>query len=1278
MATAEEGGATASTSSYGGGGAGGKFTKKSFRKAATPYDRPLPAPRRNDNNGSWLSKMVVEPASKLINYGAHRLFASLFRKRLPPPTAPQTSEINNGPSGGLPEAVPHTQQGAQEPSRGECSQPMDSSKSSGISELEQLLKQKTFTRSEIGHLTELLQSRAGEVSFSDGGKRYDETANEFGRHQQFVSSPMEGNKSGGDRSHGMMSTPMSNSQVLGDSIASPAELAKAFMGSRPSKVSPSMLGMRSPVSREDPFLSSTRFASKSPVMSLRTNTSAGRGAPDNGFITPRSRGRSAIYNMSRPLNSTGNGINSNGYAGLAMSPASLSSVEPDERFGPKSMTLKRRSSVLDDDVGSVSSIRRIRQKSNAIAPRIPHTSDSKQKQPLISEQKHVGKTVVENADQGFPSTSYDPVPSSSSEVASRILRHLEKLTPKQKSSDYKFVDVREKSTFKLTQNMLCGQALRSMEDLSSSKLLLDLQDDNKPASSSKATLPVASGSTSQQGKVEENSPQKSYTPMNNDSAVTVKASGFNAGTSKSVVETGLSEPPQKKRAFRMSAVEDFLDFDDDIECNGLASQPSVEGRGPVGSHTTDNISPVDKPKFVRTTISPEVKLPSGHVSSETSDRSPGTFMVGEGSSSVPLSNSEAATTAVQSAVFPVSVAAFDKPKETNSPPPLFSFSSKAADKFLFSSESSSRTPEAKPESPNSMVNVPVPSGAPMKSPDIEKGSQLNPPKTDDRNAETVPSAASNGPLHSSPLAGSFTTASFKETNEKSTAAAPLLFTPSTSIDNFVPSGTGTSSSTASSGSIFGLAAPSSNVTGSVFKFGASTEPSTAVSAATTTIVPLGGDSKTNADTDPSTGSSSSALSNVVPFGSTSSVHGMFGLSSSVSHSTANNNLQGSLFGNASKPFVSGLETASQGTSFQSVAPASSPSFSINNTAPVSFGFSSSSASSTVTTGAVIPSNAVSSSSNAAPSTFSFGFSSSSSSTNAVGLSTGGGVFSFGAGSSVSSAPVVNTASSFSSGTTTSGVFSFGANSSSSSAINSASSSSAPSTNAFGSTWQNPKPSVFGSTITSAPPSTGFAFGSTVTSAPPSTGFAFGSTVTSAPPSTGFAFGSTTTSAPPSTGFAFGSSSTTSAPTNAAPGFSFNTPSPSVLPVFGNAPSGFGASPVNNNDQMSAEDSMAEDTVQSTAPSVPAFGQTFGQTPVSPSPTGFMFGSTPPSQGGNNNPFPFGAQQQNNQVAPQNPSPFQASNSLEFNAGGSFSLGSGAGDKAGRKFVKIGRSKNRKK
>lgn len=109
--------------------------------------------------------------------------------------------------------------------------------------------------------------------------------------------------------------------------------------------------------------------------------------------------------------------------------------------------------------------------------------------------------------------------------------------------------------------------------------------------------------------------------------------------------------------------------------------------------------------------------------------------------------------------------------------------------------------------------------------------------------------------------------------------------------------------------------------------------------------------------------------------------------------------------------------------------------------------------------------------------------------------------------------------------------------------------------------------------------------------------------------------------------------------------------------------GFAASP--GNDQMSAEDSMAEDPVPSSV---------FGQPSVSPSP-GFAFGSTTPTQP---NPFVFSGQQ--NQAATQSPSPFQATGSLEFNAGGgSFSLGSsGGGDKSNRKIVRINRNKNRKK
>lgn len=87
MATAgEDTTANAPSAAYEGGGAGGKFRKRPFRRAqATPYDRPPTTALRNP---SWLSKLVVDPASKLINAGARRLFASFSRKTLPPPPPP--------------------------------------------------------------------------------------------------------------------------------------------------------------------------------------------------------------------------------------------------------------------------------------------------------------------------------------------------------------------------------------------------------------------------------------------------------------------------------------------------------------------------------------------------------------------------------------------------------------------------------------------------------------------------------------------------------------------------------------------------------------------------------------------------------------------------------------------------------------------------------------------------------------------------------------------------------------------------------------------------------------------------------------------------------------------------------------------------------------------------------------------------------------------------------------------------------------------------------------
>ncbi|KAL2539854.1 Nuclear pore complex protein [Abeliophyllum distichum] len=167
------------------------------------------------------------------------------------------------------------------------------------------------------------------------------------------------------------------------------------------------------------------------------------------------------------------------------------------------------------------------------------------------------------------------------------------------------------------------------------------------------------------------------------------------------------------------------------------------------------------------------------------------------------------------------------------------------------------------------------------------------------------------------------------------------------------------------------------------------------------------------------------------------------------------------------------------------------------------------------------------------------------------------------------------------------------------------------------------------------------------------------------------------------GSSFGASSSSFATNNApmvlnsssgassSPVFSLSAaPAAALLPVFGNPSSPFGISPGNNN-QVNTEDSMAEDPVPSSTPSLPVFGQPS----ISPSPPGFMNGSPNPSQA---NPFQFGGQP--NQVSQQKPSPFQASTSLEYNAGGSFSLGSGGGggDKSSRKIVKVNRNRNRRK
>ncbi|XP_073016074.1 uncharacterized protein [Primulina eburnea] len=1182
-------------------GAGGKFRKFPFRRGqrpTTPYDRPPTYVRGinshnngSNNSGSLFTKLVVDPASKFINYGAHRFFGSVFRKPLPP-TPPQPTEVNGDLIDEPHAVVSNDQSGAQKSEAGEFTQPLNSSSSSGISELEQLLKQKNFSRSEVDHLIELLQSRAVESSFRVESQRTEKVVSDSGRHP-FASGPLEENIYEGDRSQGVMSTPVINSKVIEDDLASPAELAKAYMGSRPSKISPSMLGTRS--------------------------------LSENGFVTPKSRGRMATYSMVHTPHSRvhphsvqkGFRLTNNDNTGPSM-PSYHSLVEQSEKFESKPLALKRKNSVLDDDLGFVGPVRRIRQKPNLLASKTSVTASgtesgfdsvlvsSKQKLPVIVKPKSsISKTVGENQDDSNPSASYTHVPSRSSEVAARILQHLEKLTPKEKSPESKLVKLRDKSPLRLTPSMLGGQAVKIKEDVVSPQCLLNFQDGQKMKDTSTATLPGAWDSTVQKsGNAEQTSTENSVmraellnAVMKNDIVESLKAPGPSSKTVHSIVKNGVvAQPPLEERAFRMDAQED-----DGVNCYEAAAGPLAEGKRPNETRFVDNDASITKgPTVLKANNQPKAMVPSGHISNKTTESGTlGGHMIGLGNGGTvfpPLS------AAIQSESDPHSVDLFGKLKGTKDLPPSSPFSSRTVDEL-----------------------------------------------------PALPSGSSN-------------------------RTTVLKLENSSSIASFGSTGNGASSSAAISGSFFGSNVAPSVSGGPVATFGAFVDPTTTVSAAQAANDSALVDLKSKAQKESNISCSSGKHSAVASFDAANSGSVASGLDISASYSGAHD-LQRSPFAGANTFLVSGVETFSQSTSTQSVSVPSS-----NMNSSISFGTSSSNSQFAAqhqtfifnSSASLSDSVAVTSSSEPAKSVFRLGGSSVMTSvpnTTSSFSSGASGIFKFGASSlapssvpntasSLAPSSVPNTASSFSSGA--SGMFKFGASSSAPSSVpNTASSFSSGASGMFKFGASSSAPSSVPNTASSFSSGASDIFKLGASSSAPSSACNFLSSNTA--PSNVFA------STSPFTGFSFGASSTTFTPTSAtssvfnssSPNFSFaanspamSSPPPNITqPMFGNEPSSSAASP-GNGDQMNTDDSMAEDPVQYSAPSIPQFGQTA----VSPSPSGFMFESTAASPA---NPFLFGGQQ--NQVT----SPFQGS-------GGSFSLGSGGGDKSTRKFIKVNRNKNRKK
>ncbi|KAJ7970648.1 Nuclear pore complex protein NUP1 [Quillaja saponaria] len=1273
----------------GGLGTGGKFRKRPFRRTqTTPYDRPPTALRNSTSNNGWLSKLV-DPAQRLITSSAHRLFSSVFRKRLPAPPPPRPYSPDDETLDIPQEAIALDNAGKQEGAIDQSEKQTNTSDRGSLAELEKLLNQKTFTRFEIDRLTALLHSRTVDSPAGEEHKRHEVIPSKLVlSHNQKEELPKLSTLENGIESH-IVSTPYVSPSVLGGDVATPAELAKAYMGSRPSKVSPSVLRLRSQAFREEPTLvNSQSFVNISPIMSNAPRSSSHGGAIENGFITPRSRGRSAIYSMARTpyskvySTSTLKGVGSTVDAYGGPSSSAQSAWDHNRHSGSKQGAVKRRSSVVESDLGSVGPIRRIRQKSNLLSSKglsIPasgsplsasgsrvgigttqHASSSMQKPLLLGEAKHFHmKMSTENVDDTMPATSFPPLPSKSSEMGSKILQQLDKLVLPKEKSEIRLPTVVDKAPTKLSPSMLHGQALRSLENVDSSKFLEDIRDYNELENLVNNTSGAQCLTPQNQDKVGNGSLRIISSSERLAPDVTDVDSTFSNKNTVSITMTvdssvikPVSDPP-KKQAFHMSAHEDYLELDDDVYPNGSAASPSLEGKEKMYNTTV-----AEKASHTEATAQgkPPASSPSLVVQPAASAAVQSTLAFEKTTTPNELSSSFPTPTAgnkVQTlAAVPVSAG----DKVTSLMGPIFSFDSnkdfdKLSQKTLISVSSVGgdsaglkvdASSDPKLLSSNSSAIVAGTTDLMPKVPEARSVDNKN-----DSNAGFFFSSQTALPSAVSTPVPTSTTTTFSFINNKnipnqnngSLASSPSPFSstfPSPVPNNITLQNPLISSSLIASSSSTAITSSRSTAAMTASSNGSPSTSAAAVSnfgslqVPSTSSLPVSSTSVTDpVETKIRQGPGFSNLSNTI-FGGASATNrstgsSIFGFSSSAT-STANNPSQGSAFGGQAPLASTGVATfgfsssptstannPSQGSAFGGQA-----SLATTGVATSGFCFSPTSTANNLSQGssfggqASLATTGVATFTQSLPNQFS-----SATSFPSFGL-TANTAFSSGSSSFASSTPATNIFNSDKS---------FGiSTSASSSEANHVSSSSGAASSLFGT-------SPFGSTFSSSSPPAAFSFGAAASS-------------TSAP----LVFGSSIGASP----FSF----TSAAATTPQPVFG----SPNPVSPFGSAPL------VNNNDQMNMEDSMAEDAIQASTPSGPAFGQS----PVLPAAANFRFGPNTPSGG---SPFQFASQQ--NLSDAQNPSLFQPSGSLEFNAGGSFSLGSGGGDKSNRRFIRV-KSKQRKK
>ncbi|KAM0933293.1 hypothetical protein DsansV1_C35g0227451 [Dioscorea sansibarensis] len=351
----------------------------------------------------WLSELLAQPAprplSPFFSLSQQRRHSDLSSRVHPPGVEPprdsdklftleshhyekeQTSSLG----GSLPKVKPKSNDFA-------ANKLCNPHEERGLAEIEQLVKQKTFTRDESSRLIELLRSRTIDLSsVDDHAPKVAAAAVEAQSHKDLISLSKQNNTSQSD--HMMKNDhdtlPTTDKAEVG---SSPVDIAKAYMQALASTAGIKNRSGRSKTEKsrcnEGDYASELSFslAIKAPT---RWPGAVLQG--DLGCCTPQTQRSSAVlqnFSQSPYSHTLVSRYTSESQVGDRNH--KVVSAEWKQSYTPlfgANTTMKRKSSILDDDLKSIGITRLVRQKN--VASTVAYLHDVQISHPYLSESSEI-------------------------------------------------------------------------------------------------------------------------------------------------------------------------------------------------------------------------------------------------------------------------------------------------------------------------------------------------------------------------------------------------------------------------------------------------------------------------------------------------------------------------------------------------------------------------------------------------------------------------------------------------------------------------------------------------------------------------------------------------------------------------------------------------------------------------------------------------------------------------------------------------------------------------